>query len=448
MKKVLIISYYFPPSGGPGVQRVLKFVKYLPEFGWEPIVLTVADGDFPARDESLMKEIPSNTKVFRTKIFEPYNFYRKLTGKPKSAAIDVNNIEREQKSNFSDKIAEFIRATFFIPDARIGWKKYAVKQGKKIINELKPDLIFSSSPPYTCAMIAMKLKSYYRLKYKNSIPWISDFRDAWTDYLTTPKRWFIPKKIDKYLEKKTLATADALTIVASGIEEDFYNKYTDTAKNKNFYLIRNGFDLEDYKGLQKPEVKNEKFTMVYTGSMYGKRNPYYLLDCINELINEGKVSKEKIKFIFAGRMSANISDYINKSGLKDCIEIIPYLQHEQSINLLMKADAMLLLIDEDKYSKMILSGKVFEYLGASSITAKPIFAICSQGEAKDLLIETQAGIINPHNKPDILKQNYLKLYNSFFENNNATLQVNTNAVNQYERKYLTKKLSEVFNNYI
>ncbi len=449
MKKVLIISYYFPPSGGPGVQRVLKFVKYLPSFGWKPIVLTVKDGDFPARDESLLKEVPYNIDVHRTDIFEPYDLYRRLTGKSKTTAVDVNNIDEGSKKRFSDRIAEFIRATFFIPDARRYWKKYAVREGKKIIDAEKPDIIFSSSPPYTCALIAMELKRYAEKKFGKPVPWVSDFRDAWTDYLTTPDRWFLPKRIDKHYEKTTLDKADSVTIVASGMKDDFERKYPQVSAKTDFVLLRNGFDSDDYKHTKISDKKNDKFTIVYTGSMYGKRNPYYLLDTITELVNDKKVDKDKIKFIFVGRLSSDIIDYINSSQLKDAIEVVSYVAHSVSIDYLMQADAMLLLIDEDKYSKMILSGKVFEYLGASALTGKPVFAITGDGEAKDLLVETKAGMINPHHEPEILEENYLKLYNGFFENNTAILpNSDKKAIELYERKLLTKKLAEVFDKYV
>ncbi len=412
-------------------------------------MLTVKDGDFPARDESLLKEVPDNIDVHRTDIFEPYDLYRRLTGKSKTTAVDVNNIDEGSKKRFSDRIAEFIRATFFIPDARRYWKKYAVREGKKIIDAEKPDIIFSSSPPYTCALIAMELKRYAEKKYGKPVPWVSDFRDAWTDYLTTPDRWFLPKKIDKRYERTTLDKADSVTIVASGMKDDFERKYPDVSAKTDFVLLRNGFDSDDYKQAKVSDKKNDKFTIVYTGSMYGKRNPYYLLDTITELVKDGKVNKAKIKFIFVGRLSSDIIDHINSSPLKDTIEVISYVPHSVSIDYLMQADAMLLLIDEDKYSKMILSGKVFEYLGASALTGKPVFAITGDGEAKDLLIETKAGIINPHHKPEILKENYLKLYNGFFENNTAILpNSDKKAIALYERKLLTKKLAEVFDKYL
>jgi hypothetical protein len=444
LKKVLIISYYFPPSGGPGVQRILKFVKYLPGYGWEPVVLTVEDGDFPARDESLMKEIPQNINVHRTKIIEPYGLYRSLTGRKKSAAIDVDNINMEGKKKFSEQIAEFIRATFFIPDARRGWLRHAVNEGKKILDSEKPDIIFSSSPPYTCAMIAMKLKRYHFKKYGKQIPWVSDFRDAWTGYLTSPVRWFLPAAIDAGYERKTLDEADAVTMVANGIKDDFDEKYPDISKDKKYFLIRNGFDSEDYKGLEYDKSKNEKFTIVYTGSMYGKRNPFFFLNTLAELSDENKVDINKLRIVFVGRMGGEIEDFIGKSKLKSVIVHIRYVPHSESIKYLLKADAMLLLIDEDKYSKMILSGKVFEYLGASLITGKPILAIAPEGEAADLMRETSAGEIIPHNNREYLSKVFLKYYNSFLAGGENLTRTNSAAIKGYDRKLLTGKLAEVF----
>ena len=447
LKKVLIISYYFPPSGGPGVQRVLKFTKYLPGFGWQPIILTVKDGDFPARDETLLAEVPEDVKVFRTDIFEPYDYYRRLTGKSKGTAVDVNNIEKSGKKKLSDRAAEFIRATFFIPDARRYWKKYAVKEGKKIIDTEKPDIIFSSSPPYTCALIAMELKKYAEKKYGRKVTWVSDFRDAWTDYLTTPKRWFIPKKIDRHLEKTTLDKANIVTIVSSGMQDDFNRKYPLVSGKTNYVLLRNGYDPDDYKNAALPAKKNDRFTIVYTGSMYGKRNPYYLLDSVTELVKDGKVSIDKIRFIFVGRLSGDIQSYIQNSPLNSAIEQVSYVPHSESIDYLMKADAMLLLIDEDKYSGMILSGKVFEYLGAAVISGKPVFAVAGSGEARNLIEETRAGVVIPHNEPETLKLEYLKLYNGFL-NNNSTFLPDKSAIIKYERKLLAEKLSSVFNSAI
>jgi hypothetical protein len=178
--------------------------------------------------------------------------------------------------------------------------------------------------------------------------------------------------------------------------------------------------------------------------MYGKRNPYFLLDTVSGLVSSGKVNPEKIKFIFVGRCGAEILDYIDRSPINNSIELIPYVTHSQSINYLLRADAMLLLIDEDKYSKMILSGKVYEYLGASQLSHKPIIAIAPEGEAAELIRETSSGDVIPNNDTKKLSEVFLKYYNSFFENIN-TSSLNSDAVKQYDRKLLTKKLAEVFN---
>ena len=228
------------------------------------------------------------------------------------------------------------------------------------------------------------------------------------------------------------------------MKDDFDRKYPEISKKTKYVLIRNGFDSEDYKDSSTDNKRNDKFTIAYTGSMYGKRNPYYFLDTIAELVEKGKADINKIKFIFAGRMGGDIREYINNSPLKNVIEVISYVPHSESINYLMKADAMLLLIDEDKYSKMILSGKVFEYLGTALITKKPIFAIAGDGEAKDLIEETKSGIVIPHHQPEILGSEYLKLYNGFFENKNTFLP-DTKAIKNYDRKILTGKLANVFN---
>jgi hypothetical protein len=239
MKKILIIAYYFPPSGGPGVQRVLKHIKYLPEFGWEPIVLTVSNGQYPARDESLLEQIPEGTRVIRTHIYEPYDLYRLLTGKKKGSAIDVNTIKKEgQKVSFKEKVAEFIRATFFIPDARVGWLISARKAVRELKDE-KIDAIYSSSPPYTCSLIA----KYAKKQFKK--PWIAGFRDPWTGFISSPKRWALPKAIDMNMERSVFKEADAVEAAWEGIIKDIFSKYPQLEKNK-FYHVPNGYDSSDF----------------------------------------------------------------------------------------------------------------------------------------------------------------------------------------------------------
>ncbi len=305
MKRLLIVAYYFPPSGGPGVQRVLKYTKYLPEFGWEPLVLTVENGTFPAIDYSLLEEIPENTKVFRTKIYEPYDLYRAFTGKPKNVAIDVNVIKKEdQKLTLKERIAEFIRATFFIPDARVGWLLTAKKKAIEICKEYSVDAVYSSSPPYTCSLIAR----YVHRKMK--IPWVAGFRDPWTGFISTPKRWFLPALIDRHLEHSVFSEATLVEVAWEGIKKDVESKYSDIDFSK-FIHIPNGFDPADY-----PDVKytpNEVFTLTYTGSMYGRRNPESLFKALEFLVQNREVSKNEFKIKLIGRFGAEVHHMIDNT---------------------------------------------------------------------------------------------------------------------------------------
>ena len=221
LKKVLIITYYWPPAGGPGVQRVLKFAKYLPEFGWQPIILTVENGEYPAIDESLLKEIPQGIKVYKTKSFEPFTIYRKFFSDKKNQPIPVG-ILAQSGGSLKKRIANFIRLNFIIPDAKIGWKFSAVKEGQKIIDLEKPDLIFSSSPPPTTHLIAKTLAK------RNKIKWIADLRDPWSKiHYYQNNRLAIANKLDERIEHKTLSASNKVITVSEN-----FAKLISVEKNK------------------------------------------------------------------------------------------------------------------------------------------------------------------------------------------------------------------------
>jgi hypothetical protein len=432
MKKVLIVTYYFPPSGGPGVQRVLKFAKYLPQFGWEPIILTVKNGDYPAHDESLLKEIPPSLKIYRTKIFEPYNLYRKLTGKKTGVAVDVNTIPKKgERRKFSETIAEFIRATFFIPDARIGWLIPAVREGKKIIEQEHVEMIYSSSPPYTCALIARALHRATHL------PWVAGFRDPWTGFLSTPQRWFLPAATDKHFERSCFEEASRIEVAWQGIRSDIEKKYP-TLPLKKIEHLPNGFDSEDFP----PVVsrRNDKFTVTYTGSMYGVRTPKSFLDAVTNLIKKGSVDPKKIRLQFIGRFGEVVHEMFRQPVISKCVEIAPYMPHSESIRALLMSDALLLVVDEFEGHDNIVPGKVFEYLGAK----RPIIAIAPDGAAAALLRETCAGKSALHHDIAAIENIFLEYYNDYLYNS-SNFQPNKELVARYERKEVTKRLAEIFN---
>jgi glycosyltransferase involved in cell wall biosynthesis len=428
LKKVLIISYYFPPSGGPGVQRVLKFVKYLPEFGWEPIVLTVEGGDFPARDESLLSEIPPATKVFRTKIFEPYRMYRKLTGKPAAAPVDVENIPLGKgKRSLTERLAGFVRETFFIPDARIGWYPYALPSAMEIVKQEKVDALYSSSPPYSSAVIARELHR------RTGLPWIAGFRDPWIGFISSPNRWSFPRMIDKYLERSVYEDANLVECAWGGIVKDFQNKYPQVSPLKCLHLP-NGFDPDDYPPFT--EVVHEKFTITYTGSMYGRRNPASLLRAVEELVREGKVDEQRIHLKFIGRFGAEVKTMFDESTLKGAIEVVPYIAHRESIEELLKADCLLLVVDESKESSEIVPGKVFEYLGAH----RPILALAQEGAIAEILRETKSGTAVPNQDIEAIKQAFVECYANFIYHRKNFVP-DEEKIKQYERREVTRRLA-------
>lgn len=432
MKSVLIIAYYFPPSGGPGVQRVLKLVKYLPRFGWRPVVLTVSNGDFPARDESLLKEIPSDIKVYRTTIVEPYGLYRKLTGKKKGAAVDVNVIpEKGTARPLSERIAAWIRSTLFIPDARIGWRLTAVKEGMRIIREEKIAMLYSSAPPHTCSVIARALKR------KSRLPWVAGFRDPWTGFENTPHRWLLPRMIDENLERSVCADADRIDVAWLGIQKSLQRAHPEVSSSK-FVHLPNGFDGEDYPAVT--ATPHAAFVLTYTGSMYGTRNPRGLLAAVEELVRTGAIERNKFVLKFVGRFGAEVEAMIAASGISDRVESIAYLPHAESIAALVDADALLLIVDEIAGSSEVVPGKVYEYLGAG----KPIVAIADpNGAIAALLNETGAGVTIAHGDNTAIANEFLRLYQQF-HSGTIIQRKNADAVKQYDRKETARRLATIF----
>lgn len=429
MKNLLIIAYYFPPSGGPGVQRVLKHIKYLPDYGWNPIVYTVKDAQYPAFDYSLLDEIPENVKVYRSKIFEPYNLYRKIVGIKGTEPVDVNVIKKEnQKLSWKEKISEFIRATFFIPDARMFWYFSGRKELKKAITENQIDAIYSSSPPYTTALIAKRVKKILR------VPWIAGFRDPWTGFISSPRRWFLPRLIDKYLEKSVFKKADKIECAWVGIIKDAVSKYPDLDKTK-FHHIPNGFDSEDYPSIE--WQGNEQFTLTYTGSMYGRRNPAALFQAIEKLLKNNLIKKDEFKIKFIGRFGREISEMIENTTFRDSIEIINYLPHKESLIELLKSDALLLIVDESKESEEIVPGKIYEYIG----TKKPILTIApNNGAVAQLMKETGLGLVAYQSEIDKIADNFLMLLKAY-KNNEDILNINEDIIIKYERRESARQLA-------
>jgi glycosyltransferase involved in cell wall biosynthesis len=274
-RKVLIITYYWPPGGGAGVQRWLKFVKYLNEFGWQPIVYTPENGEMPVLDDSLAADIPNDTLVIKTPIWEPYDFYKKLVGAKKHEKINTGFLTERKRPGLKEKLAVWLRGNFFIPDARCFWIKPSVSFLNKWLSENNVDAIVSTGPPHSMHLIAQKVS------VRNRIPWLADFRDPWTniDYYKDLMLTGWADRRHHDLEKSVVSVADRVVVVGPTMQHEFSEKY-----HRNIDVITNGFDTDDV--LHADTIRNDKFVIAHVGTLVRTRNPVKLWNVLSDLISE------------------------------------------------------------------------------------------------------------------------------------------------------------------
>ncbi len=430
MKKILIITYYWPPSGGSGVQRWLKFVKYLTRKNYDCIVYTPENPETPVIDNSLLSDIPSeNFEVIKTKIKEPYSLYRWITGKSSKERVTVSFLnESEKKASITERISKWIRGNFFIPDARMLWIKPSIQYLTKYISKNKIDIIVSTGPPHSMHLIALGIKQKFP-----HIKWISDFRDPWTNidfleelYLT---QWAIKKH--QHLEKKVIQSADMIITVSPTLTAEL--KELDKQNSDKFYTITNGFDIEEYPEI--PAITNhfKVFTITYAGLIPPNRNPHNLWRCIAEL-SSNDIVKNRLKIKLIGKADATVWQEIQRNNIQQFIEKVDYLPHSEVIKHEIKSNALLLLINNAPNSKGILTGKLFEYLAI----CKPILAIGPKdGDAAKIIMENNAGVVVDYHDIEGTKNALLMLLE-----NKISAPKKQNVL-KYSREALTDQLIDV-----
>jgi len=424
-KKVLIISYYWPPSGGPGVQRVLKFAKYLPEFGWTPVILTVARGEYPAVDQSLIKEISKECIVYKTPTLEFYGWYKWLTGKSKKDRIETYVLSRQEDISLLQKTFNWIRLNFFIPDARIGWLPFAKHYGRKILKKEKPDIIFSTSPPQTAQLIARWLAR------KSGIPLVADFRDPWMNafYDQGMDRTFWARWINKRMESKVLNRATAITTVSQG-----YKTLMNGDNDPRFNVITNGFDAEDFNVAGKNSVKSSAFSIAYSGHLSPLQNPENFWDALRRVADGGR----KLELNIYGYIDESVVNSIERNGISHLVKQRGYVAHDRLIRELMRADLLLLLLPK-KHNKGMISAKLYEYLA----TGKNILTIGDpESDAAKILEKCNACPVYRYDKDlgEVLRQKIQDWEMGI------PSQVDTEKIQMYTRKKLTEKLAGIFDN--
>jgi len=421
-KKVLIITYYWIPSGGPGVQRWLKFVKYLPEFEVEPIVYIPENPTYPIIDENL-KEDFANLTILKQKIREPYRV-ASLFSKKKTQTISSGIIPKKKNQSFLERLLLYIRGNFFIPDARVLWVKPSIKFLEKYIQENKIETVITTGPPHSLHLIGLGLQK------KLNIKWIADFRDPWTSivYHKDLKLSAKSEKKHKELERKVLQSANQIVVTSPSTKAEF-----EQITPQPIEVITNGYDIEKIE----KQPLDQKFSLAHIGSFLSERNPRILWKALRELINENQDFKKDFELKLIGIVSQEVLNAIKEFKLEKYVNNLGYLSHLQSVKEQRKSQ-VLLLIESDSYqTKAILPGKLFEYM----VSGRPILAIANdESDIKDIIVSTNTGVFFDYSEKDRLKESILNYYRQYKENN---LKSHPIGLQQYSRKNLTKKLSEI-----
>jgi len=424
-KKLLIITYYFPPAGGPGVQRWLKFVKYLPEFNVQPIVYVPENPTYPIVDEALVSEISDKVIVLKNKILEPYQL-ASVFSKNKTKKISSGIFPPKKKQSFLDKLFLWVRGNVFIPDARVLWVKPSVSYLEKYIKENNIDTIVTSGPPHSLHLIGLELKQ------KLGVKWFADFRDPWTTigYHKSLLLSSYAAKKHKELEYKVLNTADTIIVTSKTTKTEFQ-----AITNKPISVITNGYDVENVE----KQTLDEKFTLAHIGSFLSERNPQFLWESLVELLTEIPSLKNDLEIKLIGAVSQEVLDAIAEFKLGDYLNLLGYVSHHEAIAHQKKSQVLLLIEINSEDTKSIIPGKLFEYM----VSNRPIIAIGPQGsDFADIIKETNTGVFFDYSEKTKLKSVILDFYNQFLE---GKLHANGVGLQQYSRKNLTKQLVQLIN---
>ena len=441
-KKVLIVSYIFPPIGGGGVQRTLKFVKYLREYGWEPIVLTVGnDFGYDNKDNSLIDDIPEDINIIRIdhNIFNSEQLNKNLIKEFINliyGVVDDKYIMNEYLYYIQDNNCSN-RNSIFIPDICVGWVNNVLKNIVNIINFNDISLVYTSSSPYSDHIIG------YYLKRKYNIPWVADFRDEWTNHAYYSEEYSkipIEYKINRKMEENIVNLSDAILTVTPICVQNYINNFN-LEKNK-VILITNGYDESDFSKLE--HVKNDKFTLIFNGSLYKEINPLNIILSINQLIDDHKINVNNLQVRLIGTITINIKTLLYENDKYNIIKYCGYLSHNLSLRMASSADILLLILGESEKVKSVYTGKLFEYLRLY----KPILALSPKGSLVDQLLNvTKSGKNFEYDDINGIKEYILNQYRNW-KDGIKKFYPNKNEIEKYERKNLTKELAKVFNDLI
>ena len=415
MKKVLFITYYWLPSGKASLHWPLKIIKHLPNFGWQPIILTVDKDRFSHKDDSFVDDVSPNLKIIRAKSYEPFNIYKKFTGKKSTDQLVASETISKSNKSFAHRFSIWLRMNMFIPDARIGWYFPAIKSGKTLFQKEKIDAIVSIGPPHTTHLIGRKLSS------KFNVPFVPVFIDPWVDiaYYQDFKRSRITLAIDNKLEKSVMRNSKAIVFVTETMRKDYQQKY-DFIRDKSHVLYW-GYSEEEFKESEILDEKNEEKVIVHAGNIFSFQNPINFWQYLKTEIDNGQ--KFKLKFI--GTVDPVIKESIKINGLENYTVYMGFLTYRKMLGEICNADYLLVCATEPRH----VPGKLFEYLRSS----KPIIAFGNNNEeVKNILKEANAGMMLSY------KENCDSLFSKY-----DSFKTDKEYVEGFERQVIAEKMREL-----
>lgn len=437
MKRVLIVTYYWPPSGGSGVQRWVKFVKYLPMVGWQPVVYTPENPELTTIDKTLAAEIPPETEVVKSHIFEPYGIYRKLMGSGSSTDLktltasdtgkgEVNPINGQKKS-WKQRLSLFIRGNLFIPDPRVMWVRPSVRFLKRYLEEHPVDAIVTTGPPQSMHLIGL------RLSKETGLPWVADFRDPWTKMFYFKHLGLTPwaEKKHRRLEQSVLDGATRV-IAVSPLVQDEFKAMTKTPVE----LITNGYDEEDF---EKDVELDENFNITHTGLFASDGNPETLWKILARKCEEDEEFRKSLRIRLVGKTDKEITDSIEAAGLGGNLKDFGYQSHETAVREQLNASILILPLRKEPEYRAVLPGKLFEYLASH----RPILGIGqTDGVMAHVVEETGSGVVCDWDDEEKIRSWIDSCWEKF---KNDDLKDNTSDISRFTRRNLTERLAELLN---
>ena len=434
MKRVLLISYYFPPSGGPGVQRVLKFAKYLPDFGWQPTVLTVEPehAAYPDLDPTLNEEVPASVRVVRTRSWDPYAVYARFQGKAKGETVGVGFVKEGTAESGRQRLARWVRANIFLPDARVGWVPFARRAARRLLRGETYAAVLTSGPPHSTHLIGRPLRRRF------GVPWVVDMRDPWTDisYYQDLPHTAPARRFDAALERKVLATADAVISVSDGVGRGLHTK----ASLRCYQTIPNGYDAADIPAGAASLRREGRFVIAHVGTLSGQQHAPGLVQALARLADADSAWRARLEVRFVGHVDGTILRAFQDAGLGGAVTQVPYVPHAEAINHMRAADLLMVAVQRVEHNEGVTPAKMFEYLSIGI----PVLGLAPpEGDLARILRETAGGSTFDHEDADGIAT-FIAGHAARVAQGDPPPRPDAIALRAYDRRVLTERLAALF----